>query len=105
MLTQAEFSAGPTNLILIEFEVHERWRSRVRGALLSTTTLKKMSTAKNMLGSKTVHVEACKEGDVYSNCYDVVALRRIVAAATALSKCNYWLGAALQHIDSPDDFL
>ena len=71
---------------------------------------------KNMLGSKTVHVEACKDfeaaqgycvkdGDVYSNCYDVVALRSIVSAAAALSKCNYWLGAALQHVDCPEDFL
>ena len=46
-----------------------------------------------------------EDGDVYSNCYDAAVLRRLVSAAAALSKCNYWLGAALQHIDSPDDFL
>ena len=75
----------------------------------------KRSTAENMLGGH-AYLTACKdfeaaqgycvkEGDVYSNCYDVVALRSLVSAAAALSKCNYWLGAALQHIDSPDDFL
>ena len=75
----------------------------------------KMSTAENMLGGR-AYLTACKdfeaaqgycvkEGEVYSNCMDIVALRRLVAAAAALSKCNYWLGSALQHIDSPDDFL
>ena len=75
----------------------------------------KMSTAENMLGGR-AYLTACKdfeaaqgycvkEGEAYSNCMDMVALRRIVAAATALSKCNYWLGAALQHVDSPEDFL
>ena len=75
----------------------------------------KMSTAENMLGGR-AYLTACKdfeaaqgycvkEGEVYSNCMDIVALRRIVAAAAALSKCNYWLGSALQHVDSPDDFL
>ena len=64
----------------------------------------RVKTAENMLGGR-AYLTACKdfeaaqgycvkEGDVYSNCYDVVALRCIVAAA-----------AALQHIDSPDDFL
>ena len=46
-----------------------------------------------------------KEGDVYSNCYDDAALRRLVAAAVEFSKCNYWLASALQHVDCPDDFL
>ena len=74
-----------------------------------------MKTAESMLGGR-AYLTACKdfeaaqgycvkEGDVYSNCYDAVALRSLVSAAAALSKCNYWLGAALQHIDSPDDFL
>ena len=75
----------------------------------------RMKTAESMLGGR-AYLTACKdfeaaqgycvkEGDVYSNCYDAVALRSLVSAAAALSKCNYWLGAALQHIDSPDDFL
>ena len=75
----------------------------------------RMSTAEKMLGGRAFLV-ACKdfeasqgycvkEGDVYSNCYDAAALRRLVSAAVALSKCNYWLGSVLQHIDSPEDFL
>ena len=75
----------------------------------------RMKTAERMLGGR-AHLVVCKdfeasmgycvkEGDVYSNCYDPVALRSLVAAAAALSKCNYWLGAVLQHVDCPDDFL
>ena len=75
----------------------------------------RMKTAQNMLGGR-AHLLACrdfeasmgycvKEGDAYSNCYDPAALRSIVSAAAALSKCNYWLSAALQHVDSPADFL
>ena len=75
----------------------------------------RMKTAESMLGGR-AYLTACKdfeaaqgycvkEGDVYSNCYDAVALRSLVSAAAALSKCNYWLGAALQHIDCPEDFL
>lgn len=75
----------------------------------------RMKTAETMLGGRAFLV-ACKDfeaaqgycvkdGDVYSNCYDVAVLRRLVSSASALSKCNYWLASALQHIDSPDDFL
>ena len=56
----------------------------------------KMSTAENILGGR-AYLTACKdfeaaqgycvkEGEAYSSCMDMVALRRIVAAATALSK-------------------
>ena len=76
------------------------------------------STAENMLGGRAFLV-ACKDfdaaqgycvkdGDFYSNYLlpaDLDAARRLVAAAAEFSKCNYWLSAALQHIDSPADFL
>ena len=78
----------------------------------------KRSTAENMLGGRAFLV-ACKDfdaaqgycvkdGDFYSNYLlpaDLETARRLVAAAAEFSKCNYWLSAALQHIDSPADFL
>ena len=78
----------------------------------------RMKTAERMLGGR-AYLTSCrdfdaavgycvKEGDFYSNFMPAPELdvaRRLVAAAASLSKCNYWLSAALQHLASPEDFL
>nr|QIR82189.1 replication associated protein [unidentified] len=78
----------------------------------------KRSTAEHVLGGR-AFLTPCrdfdasmgycaKEGDFYSNRMtpsELATARRLVAAASDLSNCNYWLGSALQHIEHPDDFL